>query len=136
MAPLSRFENSGLELIEANEKVSLLFERIGWGNFFRSFSGHNTEVTKLFALSLKENVAQIGGFKFIVDEDKITEATKLPQTRKRWFKGGKVNKKKCQSLLLPLPASAKLKIGVSVRFLKLEWRAFYEILVRYVSCDG
>ena len=84
----------------------------------------------------KENVAQIGDFKFIIDEDKIAEATKLPQTGERWFKGGKVDKKKCQSLLLPLPANAKLKIGVSVKFLKPEWRAFYEILVRYVSCDG
>ena len=78
MAPLSHFEISGSELIEADEKVALLFEKIGWGNFFRSFSGHNTEVTKLFALSLKENVAHIGGFKFIVDKDKIAEATRLP----------------------------------------------------------
>ena len=45
-------------------------------------------------------------------------------------------KKKCQSLLLPFPASAKLNIGVLVKFLKSEWRAFYEILVRYISCYG
>ena len=57
MAPLSHFEISGSELIEADEKVALLFEKIGWGHFFRSFSGHNTEVTKLFALSLNENIA-------------------------------------------------------------------------------
>jgi len=87
-------------------------------------------------MSLRENVAQIGGFKFIIDEDKIAEATKLPQTRERWFKGGKVDKKRCRSLLLPLPANAKLKVGVSVKFLKPEWRASYEILVRYVSCDN
>ena len=80
MAPLSRFEILGLDLVEANEKVALLFEKVGWGQFFRSFDGYNTEVTKLFALSLKENVAQIGDFKFIIDEDKIAEATKLPQT--------------------------------------------------------
>ena len=121
MAPLSHFEISGSELIEADEKVSLLFEKVGWGQFFRCFSGHNMEVTKLFALSLKENVAQIGDFKFIIDEDKIAKATKLPKTVERWFKGGKVNKKKCQSLLFPLSASAKLNIRVSVRFLKPEW---------------
>ena len=39
-------------------------------------------------------------------------------------------------MLLPLPDNTKLKIGVSVKFLKPEWRAFYGILVRYVSCDG
>ena len=134
MAPLSHFEISGLELVEAYEKVTLLFEKAGWGQLFRCFDGHNAEVTKMFALNLKENIAQIGGFKFIVDEDKIAEATRLPQTGEWWFKGVKVSKKKCFSFLLPLPDSTKLKIGVSVRFLK--WRAFYEILVRYISCDG
>ena len=57
LAPLSRFEISGSELVEADEKVALLFEKVGWGQFFRCFDGHNMEVTKLFALSLKENVA-------------------------------------------------------------------------------
>ena len=94
------------------------------------------EVTKQFALIFKENIAHIGDFKFIINEDKIAEATKLPQTGERWFKGGKVDKKRCRSLLLPLPTNTKLNIGVSVKFLKPEWRAFYEILVRYVSCDG
>ena len=78
MAPLSCFEISRSELIEADEKVALLFEKIGWGHFFKSFSGHNTEVTKMFDLSLREKVAQIGDFKFIIDEDKIAEEMKLP----------------------------------------------------------
>ena len=47
-----------------------------------------------------------------------------------------MDKKSCKSLLLPLPANAKLKFWVSVKFLKLKWRASYESLVRYVSCDG
>ena len=76
--------------MEANEKVATLFEKIGWGSFFRCFSGHNTEATRQFAMSLKDNVALIEGFKFIIDEDKIAEATKLPQIGERWFKGGKV----------------------------------------------
>ena len=103
MAPLSRFEISGLELVQADEKVAALFEKIGWGSFFSCFSGHNAEVTKQFAMILKENVAQIEVFKFIIDEDKIAEATKLPQIRERWFKGGKVDKKRCRSLFLHLP---------------------------------
>ena len=80
MAPLSRFEISGPKLVEADEKVAMLFDKIGWVQFFRCFSGHNVGVTKHFSLSLKENVAQIGDFRFIIDEDKIAEATKLPQT--------------------------------------------------------
>ena len=69
-----------LRLVEADEKDALLFDKILWGQFFRCFSGHNMGVTKQFSLSLKENAAQIGDFKFIIDGDKIAEATKLPQT--------------------------------------------------------
>ena len=79
------------------------------------------KLLKQFAMSLRENVAQIGGFKVIIDKDKIVEAIKIPQTREHWFKGGKVDKKRCRPLLLPLPTNAKLKIGVLVRFLKPEW---------------
>ena len=87
MAPLIQFEISGPELVAADEKVTVLFEKIRCGSCFRCFSGHNAEVKKQITMSLGENVAQIGGFKFIIDEDKIVEATKLPQTRERWFKG-------------------------------------------------
>ena len=52
MAPLSQFKISGPELVEADEKVAVLFENIRWGLFFRCFSGHNAEVTKQFAMSL------------------------------------------------------------------------------------
>ena len=57
MSPLSHFEISGSELVEDDEKVALLFEKVGWGQFFRCFNGHNLEVTQQFALSLKENIA-------------------------------------------------------------------------------
>ena len=45
MAPLNHYEISGSELIEANEEVALRFEKIGWGEFFKSFDGHHAEVT-------------------------------------------------------------------------------------------
>ena len=57
MAPLSRFEISRSEVVEEDENVSLLFKKVGWGQFFRFFNGHNVEVTKLFAMNLKENIA-------------------------------------------------------------------------------
>ena len=56
MAPLNRFEISGSELVEAYEKVALLFEKVGWGQFFKCFDGHNVAVTKLFAMNLKDDI--------------------------------------------------------------------------------
>ena len=118
MAPLNRYEISGSELIEADDNIALRFEKIGWGQFFRSFDGHHEEVTKMFSMNLKDDRVQIGGFDFVINEDKIAAVTQLPQVGERWFKGSKVNKKRCLSLLLPLPDNTKLNIGVPVKFLK------------------
>ena len=79
MSPLNRFEISGSKLIEANQEVSMKFEKMGWGHFFRSFDGHHVEITKLFAMNFNDDRVQIGGFEFIINEDTIAEATKLPQ---------------------------------------------------------
>ena len=46
MAPLSRFELSGPEMLEADPEVLALFEKINWKLFFWGFSGHNKEVTR------------------------------------------------------------------------------------------
>ena len=56
MALLNHFEISGSELVEADEKVALLFEKVGCGQFFKCFDGHNAKVMKLFSLNLKEDV--------------------------------------------------------------------------------
>ena len=60
MAPLSHFELSGPEMLEADPEVLALFEKIDWKLFFWGFSGHNEEVTRQFALSFDGNIAQIG----------------------------------------------------------------------------
>ena len=94
MSPLNRFEISGSELIDANQEVAKKFEKMGWENFFRCFDGHHVEITKMFAMNFEDDRVQIGGFEFVINEDKIAEATKLPQVGERWFKGTVVNKKK------------------------------------------
>ena len=136
MAPLNRFEISGPELVESNPEATTLFDHIGWGLFFKGFSGHHVGISKQFTLSLKNDAAQIGDFRLVLNEDIIVEATKLPQVCEHWFKGQKVNKKKCEMFLLPLPEGSDLVRGVFVKFLKPQWRACFEILIRYVTCDG
>ena len=46
-------------------------------------------------MSLKDDVAQVGDFQLILNEDMIAKDTKLPQIGECWFKGQKVNNKKC-----------------------------------------
>ena len=85
MAPLCRFEPAESELLDIEPESALLINKIGWGEFFRSFNGYNIEVTRQFSLSLKDNVAQIGNLRLVISEDFILKATKLPQTREKWF---------------------------------------------------
>ena len=87
MAPLNHFEISGPELVESNPEVVALFDQIGWGSFFKGFSGHHVGITRQFALSLKNDATQIGDFRLVLNEDIIAEATKLPQVGEHWFKG-------------------------------------------------
>ena len=83
MSPLNRFEISGSELIDANQEVAKKFEKMGWENFFRCFDGHHVEITKMFAMNFEDDRVQIGGFEFVINEDNIAEATKLPQVGER-----------------------------------------------------
>ena len=62
MAPLNRFEISGSELIEADEKIALRFEKVGWGQFFKCFDGHNAEVTQTICLKFKRRRCADRGF--------------------------------------------------------------------------
>ena len=59
MDPLCKFELVDSELLDIEPKVALLIEKVRWGEFFRSFDGHNVEVTGRFSLSFKENFANI-----------------------------------------------------------------------------
>ena len=76
-------------------------------------------------MSLKDDVAQVGDFQLILNEDLIAKATKLPQIGERWFKGQRVNKKKCEMFLFPLPEGLDLAKCVSVKFLKPQRRACF-----------
>ena len=46
MAPLCRFEPAESELLDIEPESTLLINKIGWGEFFRSFNGNNIEVNQ------------------------------------------------------------------------------------------
>ena len=79
MAPLSRFDISGPELVEAHEEVTALFKKIGWGSFFKKFDGHHYQITRKFALNIQEDVARVGGFHVTVNKESIAQETNFPQ---------------------------------------------------------
>ena len=88
-------------------------------------------------MSFDGNVAQIGDLQLVIDEEFISKATKLPQTGERWFKGSRIDKKKFKQFLLPLSKEyAHLKLSFPIKYLRNQWRAPFEVISRYISCDG
>ena len=136
MAPLCRFEPDGAELLDINPDISQLFDKIGWGNFLRAFSGHNVEVTRQFALTFKEIVAHIGDIRLEIYEYFIAKATNQPQRSERWFKMKEVNKEKLKSFLLPLPEGFDDKNGYLVKYVQPQWEMIFHMIIHYITCDG
>ena len=72
----------------------------------------------------------------VLSEDFIAKATKLPQTDDKWFKKGEINKIKCKQFLLPLPQDLHDKFVFPVKFLKPQWLPLFQIILRYITCNG
>ena len=73
----------------------------------------------------------------IVAKEFIAKATKLPQTGECWLKGSRIDTKKFKQFLLPLSKEdAHLKFSFPVKYLRNQWRAPFEVISRYISCDG
>ena len=88
-------------------------------------------------LSFDGNTPQIGDLQLVVDEEFISKATKLPRRRERWYKGAKIEKKKYKQFLLPLSKDdAYLKLCFPVKYLKPQWCLPFQVISRYISCDG
>lgn len=115
--------------------TSQLFDKIGWGEFFRSFSGHNMEVTRRFSLSLRENVAQIGNVRLDISESFIAKAKKLLQKGERWFNKKEINREKWKHFLLPLPEGFDDKHGYPIKYLKPQWELLLQMIIRYIVLD-
>ena len=118
MASLCRIELSRDELLDIEPEATWLVEKIGWRKFFGSLDGYNSKVTLTFALSLKDNIAQVGDVTLVLSDGFLSRAHQLPQVGEILFNKGEVNKAKWKQFLLPWPTDYNGKFGYSVKFLK------------------
>ena len=70
----------------SNYELLSKVETAGWFPFIRRFLDSNSEVTRLFSLSLDDSLVKIADLQFRVDERSVALATRLPLTGERWFK--------------------------------------------------
>ena len=53
MAPLCRFELECSEFLTVDQEAARIVDKVGWGEFFDSFNGHNIKVTRNFSVCFK-----------------------------------------------------------------------------------
>ena len=86
MAHVVRVEPSDMKIIYSNPELLARMEAVGWFPFIRKFADSNSEVMRLFSLSLDDSRVKIVDLQFRVDERSVALATGLPLTGERWFK--------------------------------------------------
>jgi hypothetical protein len=77
------------------------FERVGWVPFLEKFKGHHEGMSHAFAQSYDGESVQLGELKLMITEATIAEATDLPSTKEKYFKGIIIDKRLCQKFLKP-----------------------------------
>jgi len=63
-----------------------IFLRAGWGSFLACLQGHNDGVSLQFTLGFNGRMERMGSLAFLVSEESISSAMKLPQVGDHWFK--------------------------------------------------
>ena len=86
MAPVVRVEPCEMKLLDINPEILSKVEAVGWFSFISKFLDSNTEVTRVFALSLADFQVKVGDLQFRVDERSVVLATSLSLVGERWLK--------------------------------------------------
>jgi hypothetical protein len=77
------------------------FEQIGWVPFLEKFKGYHEGVSLAFSQTYEGESVQFGDMKLMISKATIEEATGLPSSREKYFKGVIVDRKLCQKIIMP-----------------------------------
>ena len=136
MAPVVRVEPNHTKLLDENLELFAKVKEVGWLSFIYRFSNSNSEVTRLFYLSLNDSRVKIADLQFRVDERSVSLATGLPLTGERWFKYKPMEIVEWRKLLKNPCQDVSFRTGVAHKYFKKEWRLVLDLIHRYVTCEG
>ena len=136
MAPVVRVEPHESTLLESNADLLYKVREVGWLQFLCKFSVSNPEVTRVFAVSLRDYQVEVGDLCFRVDERSVAHATGLPLTGQKWFKYQRMEITEWHSLLKNPTQEVSFRIGVSRKYFRKEWRPVLDLIHRYITCEG
>jgi hypothetical protein len=112
------------------------FERVGWVPFLEKFKGHHEGVSHAFTQSYDGESVQLGELKLTITEATIEEATKLPSTREKYFKGIIIDRSLCQKFLKPEHLDPDWTKGISQSWIKEEYWTMLVFLQKFLTCEG
>ena len=137
MGLLLRAEPDGPKFMEAYPQLKSILRKARWLQFIQKFKGHNKEVTKTFARSFNGVEVEIGDIKFLVTEESIAAATKLPQEGERWFKNKNFDERAWRIILHnPGMDITIFKRGIPVSALEEKWTSLLFIIQKFITCEG
>ena len=131
---LLRTEPSNVEWMQ---KFPLALKRvkIGWYNMFERIAEHHIGVTKSFCQSFDGSRVQVRGLNFTVTEESISHAIDVLPEGERWCKRKTINEDYSQ-YLFPAHKNPYWSQGIQRSFLFKEWKNVFQIIQRYVTCEG
>lgn len=86
-------EPNTLSLINSSPSIRMAFENTWCIPFYHKIQkvGHNAKLASLFALNFQDSRVKLGYLQIILIEKFIADATNLPTTGEKWFKGDELD---------------------------------------------
>jgi hypothetical protein len=113
-----------------------IFLRAGWGPFLASLQGHDDGISLQFSLGFDGRLARIGSLVFLVSEESIASATKLPRVGDRWFKHHQLPHPSYNRVFKPEFQNVSGAKGYSKEWIKDELINPLIVITRLITCEG
>jgi hypothetical protein len=113
-----------------------VFLRAGWGPFLACLQGHDDGFSLQFTLRFDGRMARVGSLAFLVSEESISSATKLPRVGDRWFKHHQLPRPSYNRVFKPEFQNVSGAKGYSKEWIKDELINPLIVITRIITCEG
>jgi hypothetical protein len=106
------------------------------GPFLSSLQGHDDGLSMQFAVGFDGKIAHVGSFNFVVTEESIVAATKLPRMGDRWFKNHQLPRLSYNRVFKPEFKSISVAKGYAKEWINIELVNPLIVITRLITCEG
>lgn len=96
---------------------------------------YHLELTRLFAAHLHDNKVTLSGVNFTISSSIISDATKIPNVREKWFKHQDLDEYYYEPYIKPQHRN-QVKLLFPFKFLENKYFPMTKIIMKYFTCEG